>query len=72
MKKKLLSGLVAAAVLGTMALPQIARPEDIAHAVVYLSSDTLARHLTGQTMVVAGGMEGRTLWQPPEIDPTLA
>ncbi len=59
-------------VTATMALPQIARPEDIANAVVYLSSDTLARHVTGQTLVVAGGMEGRMLWQPEEIDPSAA
>jgi 3-oxoacyl-[acyl-carrier protein] reductase len=59
-------------VTATMALPQIARPEDIANAVVYLSSDSLARHVTGQTLVVAGGMEGRLLWQPEEIDPSAA
>jgi 3-oxoacyl-[acyl-carrier protein] reductase len=59
-------------VTATMALPQIARPDDIANAVVFLSSDTLARHITGQTLVIAGGMEGRLLWQPKEIDPTIA
>lgn len=59
-------------VTATMALPQIARPEDIANAVVFLSSDTLARHITGQTLVIAGGMEGRLLWQPQELDPASA
>lgn len=59
-------------VTATMALPQIARPDDIAHAVVFLSSDALARHITGQTLVIAGGMEGRLLWQPDEIDPAAA
>ena len=59
-------------VTATMALPQIARPDDIANAVVFLSSDTLARHITGQTLVVAGGMEGRWLWRPEEIDPAAA
>lgn len=57
-------------IAATMALPQVARPEDIANAAVFLSSDTLARHFTGQTLVIAGGMEGRLLWQPGEIDPT--
>ena len=56
----------------TMALPQLARPEDIANAVVFLSSDSLSRHLTGQTLVIAGGMEGRVLWQPHEINPSNA
>jgi 3-oxoacyl-[acyl-carrier protein] reductase len=59
-------------VASTMSLPQLARPEDIANAAVFLSSDLLARHITGQIMVIAGGMEGRQLWQPEEIDPKLA
>ena len=59
-------------VTSTMALPQLARPEDVAHAAAFLSSDTLARHITGQTLVIAGGMEGRVLWQPGEIDPGIA
>ena len=58
-------------VTATMALPQIARPEDIAHAAVFLSSDNLARHITGQMLVIAGGMEGRLLWQPAEINPAF-
>jgi 3-oxoacyl-[acyl-carrier protein] reductase len=56
-------------VTATMALPQIGHPEDMAHAAVFLASDTLARHITGQNLVIAGGMEGRWLWQPDEIDP---
>ena len=55
----------------TMALPQLARPEDIAGAAVFLASDALARHITGQTLVIAGGMEGRLLWQAQEIDPSI-
>jgi len=58
-------------VAATMALPQFARPEDIARAAVFLSSDRLARHITGQTLVIAGGMEGRLLWQADEIDPRI-
>jgi hypothetical protein len=27
---------------------------------------------SGHTLVIFGGMEGRTLWQPSEIDPTIA
>ena len=56
-------------ITATMALPQLARPEDIAHAAVFLSSDRLARHITGQVLVIAGGMEGRQLWLPQEINP---
>ena len=56
-------------VAATMALPQIGRPADIANAAVFLASDSLSRHITGQILVVAGGMEGRWLWRPDEIDP---
>jgi len=58
-------------VTATMALPQLARPSDIANAVVFLSSDVLARHITGQTLVIAGGMEGRLLWRAGEVDTTI-
>lgn len=58
-------------VTSTMALPQIGRPEDMANAIVFLASDHLARHVTGQTLVVAGGMEGRMLWRPEEVDTSI-
>jgi 3-oxoacyl-[acyl-carrier protein] reductase len=45
----------------TMALRKIATPEDIARQVVVLASDDLSGHVTGQVIVVAGGMEGRLL-----------
>lgn len=59
-------------VTATMALPQIARADDMAHATVLLASDHLARHITGQTITIAGGMEGRWLWRPEEVDPEIA
>lgn len=59
-------------VAATRALPKIARPDDVAAAVVFLASDQLAANVTGQILTVAGGMEGRLLWQPHEIDPRLA
>ncbi len=56
----------------TMALPKLGMPEDVANSVVFLASDRLAGHVTGQVMEVAGGMEGRWLWRPEEVDPELA
>ena len=47
----------------TMALRKVAQPEDVAAAVVYLVSDVLSGHVTGQVVTVAGGMEGRTVHQ---------
>jgi len=48
-----------ARITATMALKKIARPEDIAPQVVALASDSLSGHVTGQVVLVAGGMEGR-------------
>ena len=45
----------------TMALRKIAQPDDVAAQVVILASDALSGHVTGQVMVIAGGMEGRVL-----------
>ena len=43
----------------TMPLRKVAQPEDIAAHVVVLASDALSGHVTGQVVVLAGGMEGR-------------
>jgi 3-oxoacyl-[acyl-carrier protein] reductase len=45
----------------TRPLREIARPEDIAAAIVFLSSDALAGHISGAVLPIAGGMEGRLL-----------
>jgi 3-oxoacyl-[acyl-carrier protein] reductase len=52
----------------TMPLRQLARASDIAAAVVFLSAPALARHVSGEVLTVAGGMEGRRLWTPEQID----
>jgi 3-oxoacyl-[acyl-carrier protein] reductase len=49
------------AVSRTMALRKVARPEDVAAQVVVFASDVLSGHVSGQVVVVAGGMEGRTV-----------
>ncbi len=48
-------------VTATMPLRMIAQPEDVARQVVVLASDELSGHVTGQVVLVAGGMEGRLL-----------
>ncbi len=55
-------------VLTTMPLRQLATPHDVAASVLFFSSPVMARHLTGQTLTVAGGMEGRRLWTQDQID----
>ena len=59
-------------VLQTIPLRKIARPHDVAMAAVFLASDRLAGHMTGQVVPVSGGMEGRVLYQPEEIDASQA
>jgi 3-oxoacyl-[acyl-carrier protein] reductase len=46
-------------VTATMPLKKFGRPEDVAAQVVALASDRISGHVTGQVVVVAGGMEGR-------------
>jgi len=52
----------------TMALRQIGSAADVARTVLVVSSPLTARHISGETLTVAGGMEGRSLWKPGEID----
>jgi 3-oxoacyl-[acyl-carrier protein] reductase len=52
------------AVSRTMALRKVAKPEDVAAQVVVLASDTLSGHVSGQVVIVAGGMEGRVVHDP--------
>jgi 3-oxoacyl-[acyl-carrier protein] reductase len=49
------------AVSRTMALRKVAQPDDVARQVVALASDEISGHVTGQVVVVAGGMEGRVV-----------
>ena len=55
-------------ILQTIPLRKIATPKDIANTVVYLASDKLSGHLSGQSLTIAGGMEGRVLFSLDEID----
>ncbi len=55
-------------VVKTMPLRQLGRAQDVARTALYLASPTMSRHVSGQTVTVAGGMEGRTLWNSDQID----
>lgn len=59
---------VVARVVRTMALRQLGRAADVARAVVLLSSPEASRHVSGEVLTVAGGMEGRTLWADADVD----
>lgn len=52
----------------TMPLRQLARAVDIARAVAVLCSPAVSRHVSGEVLSVAGGMEGRVLWDAQDVD----
>lgn len=54
-------------IMQTIPLRTIAVPSDIANAILYLASDTLAGLVSGQTITVAGGMEGRVSFSKDDI-----
>jgi len=46
----------------------VATPEDIANQILVVSSPVLSGHVTGQNIMVEGGMEGRLLNKKEDID----
>jgi 3-oxoacyl-[acyl-carrier protein] reductase len=61
MTREALSEELVGRVTRTMPLRKVAQPEDVAQQVVVLASDVVSGHVTGQVVMVAGGMEGRVL-----------
>ena len=57
-------------ILQTIPMRKTATPQDISSAIIYFASDVLSGHVSGQTINVAGGMEGRVLFTPEEIERT--
>ncbi|KAG1733381.1 NAD(P)-binding protein [Suillus paluster] len=53
--------------LATIPLKKVAIPMDVATQVVVLASSTLSGHVTGQVVMVEGGMEGRLLNRPEDL-----
>ncbi len=55
-------------ILQTIPMRKVAHPSDIANTILYLASDKLSGHISGLTINVAGGMEGRVLYSLDELD----
>lgn len=55
-------------VTATIPMRKVAQPADVAAAVLFLSSGRLSGHITGETVTVSGGMQGRLLHG--ELKPT--
>lgn len=49
--------------LRTTSLRKVASTDDVAQACLFFASGKTAGHLTGNVLMVHGGMEGRVLWQ---------
>ncbi|MDA1267095.1 MAG: SDR family oxidoreductase, partial [Planctomycetota bacterium] len=58
---------VAARVVRTMPVRQLGRAADIARVAAIVASPFASRHLSGQVLTVAGGMEGRVLWEAEDV-----
>lgn len=54
-------------ILQTIPMRKVATPSDITNAIIYLASDVLSGHVSGQTITVAGGMEGRVLFSKEDV-----
>jgi 3-oxoacyl-[acyl-carrier protein] reductase len=48
----------------TMALDKLGVADDVARTIVSLASDEISGHVSGEVVMVAGGMEGRVLREP--------
>lgn len=59
---------VIARVVRTMPLRQLGRAVDVARAAAFLCSPSAARHVSGEVITIAGGMEGRALWDATDVD----
>ncbi|KAI0945965.1 hypothetical protein AcV7_010067 [Taiwanofungus camphoratus] len=53
--------------LATVPLKKVATPEDVATQIVIMSSSAVSGHVSGQVVMVEGGMEGRLLNKPEDI-----
>ncbi|KAG2045167.1 NAD dependent epimerase/dehydratase [Suillus americanus] len=53
--------------LATTPLKKVAMPIDVATQIVVLASSTLSGHVTGQVVMVEGGMEGMLLNRPEDL-----
>ncbi|KAH9028192.1 NAD-P-binding protein [Lactarius pseudohatsudake] len=53
--------------LATVPLRKVAEASDVANQIVLLASAKVSGHVTGQVLMVEGGMEGRVLYMPADF-----
>ncbi|KIJ25372.1 hypothetical protein M422DRAFT_273694 [Sphaerobolus stellatus SS14] len=54
--------------IATTPVKKFALPEDVAHQIVILASPVVSGHVSGEVIMVAGGMEGRLLNLPEDVE----
>ncbi|KAK9895798.1 NAD dependent epimerase/dehydratase [Cystobasidium minutum MCA 4210] len=67
-KQALQDEKVVYAALASTPLRKVATPQDIANQILVVASPVLSGHVTGQNIMVEGGMEGRLLNKKEDID----
>jgi len=55
-------------ILQTVPMQKIASATDIANTVLFLLSDKASGHISGESLLVSGGMEGRVLFDKSQVD----
>ncbi len=55
-------------ILQTIPMQKIASATDIANTVLFLLSDKASGHISGESLLVSGGMEGRVLFDKSQVD----
>ncbi|KAL0952832.1 hypothetical protein HGRIS_007057 [Hohenbuehelia grisea] len=67
-EKTLQDKVVVQRALATTPLKKVAEPLDVANQILVVSSPTLSGHVSGQVIMVEGGMEGRLLNLPSDFE----
>ncbi|MCG3215474.1 MAG: SDR family oxidoreductase [Candidatus Heimdallarchaeota archaeon] len=55
-------------IIQTIPLAKIAAPNEVASTAVFLLSDRVSSHISGETLMIHGGMEGRVLHKKEDLD----
>lgn len=65
-REKLADEAAVARVLQTIALRKVGAPADVAASVAFLLDESQSGHMSGENLVLSGGMEGRVLYERGE------
>ena len=55
-------------ILQTIPIQKIATANDVANMILFLLSDAVSGHISGESILISGGMEGRVLVDESDVD----